>query len=41
MIRVERKIRFRVGGSCWRWFWLAIIMRGSNQQHSTSRGDDV
>ena len=41
VIRVEIKIRFRVSGSCWRWFWLAMIMRGSSQQHSTSRGDDV
>lgn len=22
------------------WFWLAIIIRGSNQQESTRRGDD-
>ena len=41
MIRVVMKIRFRVSGSCWMWFWLAMIMSGNSQQHSTSRGDEI
>lgn len=39
--RVSANVRFRVGGSCWRWFWLAKIMSGTSQQDSVSRGDDV
>lgn len=34
-------IRFRVGGSCCRWFWLAMIIRGKSQQVRTSRGDEI
>lgn len=41
VIRVVMKIRFRVGGSCWRWFWLAIIMSGSSQQDNTNRGAEI
>ena len=41
VIRVRMKIRFRVGGSWCRWFWLAMIMRGSSQQESTSRGEEI
>lgn len=41
MIIVVRKIRFRIVGSCSRWFWLAMIMRGSSQQDRTSRGDEI
>lgn len=35
------KIRFRVGGSCCRWFWLAMIMRGSSQQDNTNKGAEI
>lgn len=35
------KIRFRVSGSFCKWFWLARIMSGSNQQERTSRGDEI
>lgn len=35
------KIRFRGVGSCWRWFWDARIIRGSNQQVSDSRGEEI
>lgn len=41
MIRVEMNIRFRLWGSCCRWPWLAIIMRGRNQQESTKRGVEI
>lgn len=41
VIRVAVKIRFRVGGSCCRWFWLARSISGSSQQDRTSRGEDV
>lgn len=41
IIRVNVKARFRVGGSCWRWFWLAKIIRGMSQQDRVSRGEDV
>lgn len=41
MIKVIIKTRFRVGGSCWMWFWLAMIMSGSSQQDSTSRGAEI
>lgn len=41
VIRVAINIRFRVGGSCWRWFWLAMIISGSSQQDRTSRGDEI
>lgn len=40
-IRVVAKIRLRMGGSCSRWFWLAITMRGSSQQDRTSRGEEI
>lgn len=39
--KVEIKIRLRCMGSCCRWFWLAIIMSGSNQQDRTRRGDEI
>ena len=39
--RVVIKVRFRVKGSCWRWFWLARIIRGSSQQDRISRGDEI
>ena len=35
------KIRLRIMGSCSRWFWLAIIMRGNSQHDRTSRGEDI
>ena len=41
VMSVAIKIRFRVSGSCWRWFWLAMIIRGSSQQDRTSRGDEI
>ena len=41
VIRVEMKVRFRVSGSCCRWFWLAMIMSGRSQQDSTSSGDEI
>lgn len=41
VMSVTIKIRFRTSGSCWRWFWLAIIIRGSSQQDKTSRGDEI
>lgn len=40
-IRVVAKIRLRMAGSCSRWFWLAMIMRGSNQHDRTSRGEEI
>lgn len=40
-VRVRMKIRFRGAGSCWRWFWDARIMRGSNQQVSVRRGEEI
>lgn len=33
-----RKIRWRIIGSGFMWFWLAIIIRGSNQQVRAKRG---
>lgn len=36
-----RKIRLRMAGSCSRWFWLAMIIRGRSQHDSTSRGDEI
>lgn len=41
MIRVAIKVRFRARGSCWRWFWLASIIRGRSQQDRTSRGEEI
>lgn len=41
VIRVAMKVRFREGGSCCRWFWLARIMRGRSQHDRTSRGEEV
>lgn len=41
VVKVVMKTRFRAGGSCCKWFWLARIIRGSNQQDSTSRGDEI
>lgn len=38
---VTAKMRLRMGGSCSRWFWLAMIMRGSSQQDNTSRGEEI
>lgn len=35
------KVRFRDTGSCWRWFWLAIIMSGRSQQDNTRRGEEI
>lgn len=32
MIKVEMNIRFRLWGSCCRWPWLAIIMRGETSR---------
>lgn len=40
-ISVVRKIRLRLMGSCSRWFWLAMIMRGSSQQDRTSKGAEI
>lgn len=41
VIRAIRKVRFRVRGSCCRWFWLASIIRGSSQHERTSRGEEI
>lgn len=41
MIRVVMNSRFRASGSCWRWFWLAMIMSGRSQQDRVSSGDEV
>lgn len=38
---VVMKIRLRIMGSCSRWFWLAMSMRGSSQQDRTSRGEEI
>lgn len=38
---VIMKICFRVGGSCWVWFWLAMSIRGNSQQDRTSKGEDI
>lgn len=38
---VVAKIRLRAAGSCSRWFWLAMIMRGRSQQERTSRGEEI
>lgn len=35
------KIRLRIAGSCSRWFWLAMIMRGSSQHDRTNRGEEI
>ena len=40
-IMVVVKIRFRVVGSCSRWFWLAKTMRGRSQHDRTSRGEEI
>lgn len=40
-IMVMVKICFREEGSSWIWFWLAISISGSNQQDSTSNGDEI
>ena len=40
-INVVIKIRLRIIGSCSKWFWLAISMRGSNQQDRTSSGVEI
>ena len=41
MTMVVMKVRFREGGSCCRWFWLAMSMRASSQHESASSGDEV
>lgn len=38
---VAMNTRLRVGGSCSRWFWLAMIIRGSSQQDRISRGEEI
>lgn len=40
-INVMMKMRLRAGGSCSKWFWLAMIIRGSSQHERTSRGEEV
>lgn len=40
-ITVVAKIRFRVGGSCSRWCWLAMSIRGRSQHDRTSRGVEI
>lgn len=40
-ISVEAKIRLRLMGSCSKWFWLAMIMRGRSQHERTSRGEEI
>lgn len=40
-ISVEAKIRLRLIGSCSRWFWLAMIMRGRSQHDRTNRGEEI
>lgn len=40
IIRVAMKSRLRERGSCWRWFWLAIIISGKSQQDRVRRGDE-
>lgn len=35
------KIRLRIIGSCSRWFWLAMIIRGNSQHDRTSRGEEI
>lgn len=40
-ITVVAKIRLRMLGSCSRWFWLAIIIRGRSQHERTSRGEEI
>lgn len=41
VMRVIMKVRFRVMGSCCRWFWLAMIMSGRSQHDSVSKGDEI
>lgn len=40
-IIVVMKIRLRITGSCSRWFWLAMIMRGRSQHDRTNRGEEI
>ncbi len=40
-ITVRANTRLRVMGSCSRWFWLAMIIRGSSQHERTSRGEEI
>lgn len=40
-ITVEAKVRLRLMGSCSRWFWLAMIMRGRSQHERTSKGEEI
>lgn len=40
-ITVVAKIRLRMMGSCSRWFWLAIIIRGRSQHERTKRGEEI
>lgn len=40
-ITVVAKTRLRAMGSCSRWFWLAMIMRGRSQHERTSSGEEI
>lgn len=40
-INVVVKTRLRMMGSCSRWFWLAMIMRGRSQHERTNRGEEI
>lgn len=40
-ITVRAKTRLRLMGSCSKWFWLAMIMRGRSQHERTSRGEEI
>lgn len=41
MTTVAMKARLRMGGSCSRWFWLAMSIRGRSQHERTSRGAEI
>ncbi len=41
IIRVAMNICLRIWGSCCKWFWLAMIIRGRNQQDRTSSGAEI
>lgn len=40
MTSMVKKVFFRFRGSFMRWFWLAIIIKGSNQHDRTNSGPD-
>lgn len=41
IVKIIRKVRLRFMGSVFKWFWLAKIMSGSNQQERLIKGAEV